>query len=59
MSDGCVIPVLFSNASLGIFDDTDKLGRIDFDREGPLIEQVEQMAETLMSKLRDKRGVLI
>lgn len=55
MKDGAVVPIWFSDAPPSMFDESRRLGGIEFDRTGNLRAQVEQIAEQLMRKLRDRR----
>jgi len=46
-----VIPIWFSNAPLGIFDETRRIGGIDFDRSQPLAPQVDEIVNLVVRKL--------
>ncbi len=55
MKDGAVVPIWFSDAPPSIFDESRKVGGLEFDRAGDLDSQVEMIAEQLMKKLREHR----
>jgi hypothetical protein len=56
---GAVIPIWFSNAPPGMFDESTRVGGIMFNRSGDLGKQVEAIAELLTKKIAGKRGVRI
>lgn len=55
MKDGAVVPVWFSDAPPSMFDESRRVGGIEFDRAKNLDTQVEVIAEQLMKKLREHR----
>ncbi len=55
--DGRVIPVWFSSAPPGIFDESTRVGGITFDRTRSLAEQVDAIVECLLEKLALARKV--
>ncbi len=55
MKDGEVVPIWFSEAPPSMFDETRKLGGLEFDRSGALPLQVEQIVSQLIRKLREIR----
>jgi hypothetical protein len=50
-----VIPIWFSNAPPGMFDETRRVGSLQFDRSQPTESQVEEMANIIIRKLADSR----
>jgi hypothetical protein len=48
-----VIPIWFSNAPLGIFDETKRIGGIEFDPSIPMQPQIENIVDTVIKKLID------
>ncbi len=50
-----VIPIWFSDAPPGMFDDTKRLGGLTIDRAKPFAPQLRAIAETLIKKLADTR----
>ncbi|VVB64526.1 TIR domain protein [uncultured archaeon] len=55
LHDGSVIPVWFSNAPIGIFDETSRTGGLIFDRSNDLNKQISEMSELLLRKLSETR----
>jgi hypothetical protein len=55
MKDGAVVPIWFSDAAPSIFDESRRVGGIEFSRAADLNSQVEMIAEQLMKKLRQHR----
>jgi hypothetical protein len=53
-----VVPIWFSDAPPSMFDESRRVGGIEFDRAGDLNSQVEIIAEQLMKKLREHRETL-
>ena len=53
--DNCVIPVWFSDAPVGIFDETNRVGGITFDRNVDIEKQVEDIVLLLLRKLAESR----
>lgn len=53
MGDGAVIPVWFTTAPPGTFDETTRLGGIQYDPSQDMDAQVEEIARVLTRKLRD------
>ncbi|SRR6266851_4480308 len=53
--DGSVIPIWFSNAPAGIFDESRRVGGLDFDRGNSLDGEVQRIAEVLIKKLEERR----
>lgn len=51
-----VIPIWFSNAPLGIFDETKRIGGLDFDRSKPIEPQIELIVDTVVKKLAESRS---
>lgn len=54
-SEGAVIPIWFSDAPPGIFDESRRVGGYTFDRDRPLQEQVEEIVDLVARKLEEKR----
>jgi hypothetical protein len=54
--DGSVIPIWFSTAPTGIFDETRRVGGLEFDPAGNLDEQVSNITATLVRKLQERRA---
>lgn len=54
-NDGTVIPVWFSNAPLGMFDESRKVGGLTFNRDASLFDQVSAIVDTLVDKLEEHR----
>lgn len=52
---GAVIPIWFSNAPTGIFDESTRVGGVTFDRSLDLQRQVDGIAELLTRKIAEKR----
>lgn len=50
---GDVVPVWFSNAQPGMFDETRKVGGVEIDRNKPIEPQVENLANTLSRMLME------
>jgi hypothetical protein len=50
-----VIPIWFSNAPLGIFDETRRIGGLDFDRSQAIGPQIEEIANIIVKKLSESR----
>lgn len=48
-----VVPIWFSDAPPGIFDETVKYGGADLDRDVPLEEEIERIGELLCKKISD------
>jgi hypothetical protein len=53
---GAVIPVWFSNAPPGMFDESSRVGGITFDPTGDINAQVQRIAELLSRKIEEKRA---
>jgi hypothetical protein len=53
---GAVIPIWFANAPPGMFDETRRVGGIDFDPAGDWRAQAAQIADQLRRKIADKRS---
>ncbi|MFO1517398.1 MAG: hypothetical protein U1F22_10800 [Lysobacterales bacterium] len=53
---GEVIPIVLSNAPLGIFDTAMKVGHIAWDRSGDFDAQVQTVTEVLIRKILDIRS---
>jgi hypothetical protein len=53
--DNAVIPIWFSDAPLGAFDESRKYGGVTFDVDADLITQADQIAEVLVRKLAEDR----
>lgn len=53
---GAVIPVWFTNAPPGVFDESSRVGGIAFDPTGDLDSQVQEIAELLGRKIEEKRA---
>jgi hypothetical protein len=54
--DGDVVPVWFSDAPPGMFDEARKFGGIEFDTARPIADQVDAIARLLLGKLKDVRA---
>jgi len=54
---GAVIPVWFTNAPTGIFDESTRVGGVTFDPTGDLYVQVKEVATLLCRKIEEKRAV--
>lgn len=52
---GGVIPIWFANAPPGMFDESRRLGGIEFNRDDDLRSQVRTIAELIARKIGDKR----
>lgn len=52
---GNVIPIWFSDAPRGTFDETSRLGGIEFDRRRPLDDQALEIVGSLIKKVADQR----
>jgi hypothetical protein len=55
MKDGAVVPIWFSDVPPSIFDESRRVGGIEFACAEDLNSQVEEIAEQLMRKLRQHR----
>ncbi|MFD0696493.1 TIR domain-containing protein [Paenibacillus sp. GCM10027628] len=53
--EGSVIPIWFNDAPVGLFDETSKIGGIDFDRNSNFETQIKYISEILMKKLSELR----
>lgn len=53
--DNSVIPIWFSDAPPGMFDETTRIGGITFDRNGDAAAQTNAIAELLLRKLAEAR----
>ncbi len=51
--EGAVIPIWFSNAEPGIFDDSIRVGGITFDPSGDIKSQINAIATVLIKRLRE------
>jgi hypothetical protein len=49
--DHCVIPVLFKDVPLGMFDEVSKVGGITFDPSNEMSSQVDEIVHLLTKKL--------
>jgi hypothetical protein len=56
--DNSIIPIWFSDAPVGMFDETNRVGGISFDRAGDLQTQVDEIAQLLLKKLAEARSSL-
>jgi hypothetical protein len=54
--DNCVIPIWFSNAPPGMFDETTRYGGFKFDRDQETTGQVKKLAELLYKKLGEEKA---
>jgi hypothetical protein len=54
--DNAVIPIWFSNAPPGMFDETTKYGGLSFDREGDIDAEVSTIVETLCAKIQENKS---
>jgi hypothetical protein len=54
-NDGSVIPVWLSNAPVGMFDESRRVGGLTYDRAKPLEPQIAEIVEMLIKKLADAR----
>lgn len=54
--DGEVVPIWFTTAPPGAFDQTIQVGGIRFDPNGNASQQLKEIAELLSRKLRDSRS---
>lgn len=54
--EGAVIPIWFSDAPLGMFDESRRVGGYTFQRDQPVGSQVEEIADLLSRKLADSRA---
>ncbi len=56
IADGEVVPIWFSDAPPSMFDETRRIGGLNFDRSGDLSVQTDQISRQLIRKLADIRG---
>lgn len=54
--DNAVVPVWFSNAPPGIFDETTKYGGLIFNRDGNMDEEVASIVDTLCAKIQEHKS---
>jgi hypothetical protein len=54
---GSVIPIWFSDAALGMFDETRRVGGITFDRARDIADQISEISKILLRKLGETRTV--
>lgn len=55
--DGSVIPVWYTDAMPGVFDETGRVGGMSYDPQGSFETQVQSIVETLATKLEEERQV--
>lgn len=55
--ESSVIPVWFKDAPPGMFDETNRVGGLSYDRDKDTESQVSYIAETLIKKLAEVRGL--
>lgn len=53
--DNAVIPIWFSDAPPGMFDETTKVGGVTFDRESDIKAQISEICELLCSKIAEHK----
>jgi hypothetical protein len=53
--DGTVIPVWFKTAPPGMFDESTRVGGVEFDPDGDVAAQIHHIAELLSRKIAEKR----
>jgi len=53
--DNAIIPIWFSNAEPGIFDETTRYGGLTFERDGELNQQLENVCEILCKRVEEER----
>jgi hypothetical protein len=54
--DGSVIPIVFRDCVLGLFDTVSRVGYLSFDASAPLEPQVAEITDTLIRKLQEERS---
>lgn len=54
--DGRVIPIVYSDVELGVFDKVSEIGYMSIDRAKPIDTEVEEIARLLLKKLREERA---
>jgi hypothetical protein len=50
-----VVPVRFSDCSVGLFDSTEGIGGLGFDPAGSLDQQVDAIVSTLVKRIGEQR----
>ncbi len=53
--ENSVIPIWFSDAEPGIFDETTRVGGMKLDRDGDIAAQINEFSDLLMKKLGEER----
>ncbi|HWR38158.1 MAG TPA: TIR domain-containing protein [Patescibacteria group bacterium] len=56
--DKRVIPIWFKNVTRGVFDATNGIGSLSFDRDGNFDEQIDRIIEILKEKIQEDRIAL-